>query len=69
MFVPPPEAVAQIRPPAWAARDAMVETGHADAADLERWDRALDRFAELGAGGEACFMVPMYGATGRTPGA
>ena len=30
-----------VRPPAWAAREAMVDAGIATAEDVERWDRAL----------------------------
>lgn len=33
-----------VRPPAWAAREAMVEAGMATPADVDRWDRALDDF-------------------------
>jgi SAM-dependent methyltransferase len=32
-----------LRPPSWAARDAMVAAGFADAADLARWERAFER--------------------------
>lgn len=30
-----------VRPPSWAAREAMVDSGLATADDVERWDRAL----------------------------
>lgn len=32
-----------VRPPGWAARDAMVEAGLAGASDLERWAAAFER--------------------------
>ncbi|HTF47118.1 MAG TPA: methyltransferase domain-containing protein [Pseudonocardia sp.] len=32
-----------LRPAGWAARDALVVAGFADAADLLRWERAFDR--------------------------
>jgi SAM-dependent methyltransferase len=32
-----------LRPPSWAARDAMVAAGFADAGDLARWQRAFER--------------------------
>jgi ubiquinone/menaquinone biosynthesis C-methylase UbiE len=42
--IPPPAALRGIRPPPWAARDAMIESGHATPADVERWDRAIVAF-------------------------
>ncbi len=38
-LMPPPGR--GVRPPAWAARGAMVEAGIASADDVARWDRAL----------------------------
>jgi ubiquinone/menaquinone biosynthesis C-methylase UbiE len=32
-----------VRPPAWAAREALVEAGQATPDDLERWEAAFDR--------------------------
>jgi SAM-dependent methyltransferase len=39
-YVMPPRGRG-VRPPAWAAREAMVAAGLATADDVERWDRAL----------------------------
>jgi hypothetical protein len=39
-IVEPPPGV---RPPAWAAREAMVEAGVASKADLARWHAAFER--------------------------
>jgi SAM-dependent methyltransferase len=36
------EAPPGVRPPSWAARDAMVENGVATAADVARWGAVLD---------------------------
>lgn len=36
-----------LRPPSWAARDAMVAAGLADADDLDRWKRAIGRLDQL----------------------
>ncbi|HST67134.1 MAG TPA: methyltransferase domain-containing protein [Mycobacteriales bacterium] len=52
-----------LRPPAWAARDAMLESGVATGADLDRWEQAL---AEL----DDCpdrptFFMPVFTALGR----
>ncbi len=40
-FMPPPST--SVRPPAWAAREAMCDAGFADHDDIARWDHALDR--------------------------
>jgi SAM-dependent methyltransferase len=37
------EAPPGLRPPPWAARDAMVEAGVASAEDIRRWGAAFDR--------------------------
>lgn len=68
MQVPPGAALASIRPPAWAAREAMVASGHATAADIDRWDRALTAFAALAAEGAAASFMPIYGVVARAPG-
>ena len=39
-YVMPPQGRA-VRPPAWAAREAMVDAGIATADDVDRWDSAL----------------------------
>jgi SAM-dependent methyltransferase len=54
-----------LRPPAWAARDAMVAAGLATADDVERWRRALEH---LDAQPERPTMfLPQFSATGRRP--
>jgi SAM-dependent methyltransferase len=61
---PPREALTVFRPPAWAAREAMRETGHANDADIERWDRALTRFA-TDPPPEAAIFAPVYAVIAR----
>lgn len=54
------------RPPAWAARDLLVEAGAATPADLDRWAAAfedLDRGEPPG----LTLFVPLYCAIGRRP--
>jgi hypothetical protein len=52
-----------IRPPSWAAREAMVEAGMADESDLERWDAA---FARMDAQPEQpTLFIPLFVAVGR----
>ena len=58
---------ATIRLPGWAARDAMIASGHATAADVDRWDTALTRFAENGEAGNSARFVPRYWAIGQKP--
>jgi SAM-dependent methyltransferase len=56
---------AAIRPPPWAAREAMVEAGMATAADVRRWDRA---FRELEAAPvPPTLFAPLFTAVGRRP--
>lgn len=43
--IPPPLVLSEIRPPAWAARQAMIDSGHATTDDVARWDLALTSFA------------------------
>jgi SAM-dependent methyltransferase len=52
----------ELRPPAWAARDAMVAAGVATSDDLARWESALDR---LSADGPPTIFAPVFGAIGR----
>ena len=60
---PPAAAFAATRPPAWAARGAMIASGHATATDVERWDRALTGFAETG----LAVFIPIYSVIARRP--
>ena len=57
-IVEPPPGV---RPPAWAAREAMVSAGIAAAEDLARWEQALDRVGLR----QPTIFAPMFGAVGR----
>jgi len=52
-----------MRPPAWAARDAMVAEGHATAADLARWEAALLRTDA--AADRPTLFFPLFSAIGR----
>ncbi|MGH9280057.1 MAG: methyltransferase domain-containing protein [Acidimicrobiales bacterium] len=53
------------RPPAWAARAAMVDEGIVDQADLDRWEAA---FAALDASPDPpTLFVPLFCAVGRRP--
>jgi precorrin-6B methylase 2 len=54
------------RPPAWAARDLMVEAGIATAADVERWGAAFERLDQGDPPGVTTF-VPVFSAIGRRP--
>lgn len=55
-----------LRPPAWAARTAMLEDGVVTRADLDRWEQAID---ELDASPDRpTFFTPHFTALGRTPG-
>jgi SAM-dependent methyltransferase len=62
------EAGRGIRPPAWAARQAMLDSGIVDAADIERWGAALDRIDELPDGERPTIYFPSYVAIGRRAG-
>lgn len=53
----------QVRPPPWAAREAMVAAGIATAEDIARWGAALDRVA----GESPTVFAPLFGAVGRRP--
>jgi SAM-dependent methyltransferase len=68
IVMPPPAALAEIRPPAWAARDAMVASGHATAADVERWDEALTRFADTAVDDQAASLIPIHTVIAHRPG-
>jgi SAM-dependent methyltransferase len=51
----------QMRPPSWAARDAMVAAGVISADDLDRYEAGLDRVL----GQDATLFAPLFGAVGR----
>lgn len=53
------------RSPAWAAREAMADAGFATQTDLERWDAAFTRMAELGA--QVTVFAPLFAAIGKRP--
>ena len=52
-----------MRPPSWAARDAMVAAGIISADDLGRYEAALDRLVTK----EPTIFAPVFGAVGRRP--
>jgi SAM-dependent methyltransferase len=52
-----------MRPPAWAARDAMVAGGFASEEDVQRWDAALERLTTQ----RPTLFAPVFGAVGRRP--
>jgi SAM-dependent methyltransferase len=56
-----PEGV--IRPPSWAAREAMVAAGFATQDDVSRWDAALTRFSAQ----RPTVFASVFGAIGRRP--
>ena len=53
----------QMRPPAWAARDAMIAAGVISPDDLARYEAAMDRVLEQ----DATIFAPLFGAVGRRP--
>ncbi len=59
--MPPPGR--GVRPPAWAAREAMVDAGIATAEDVARWDRALTVHLDNAVN----FFVASHLIIGRTP--
>jgi hypothetical protein len=54
---------AGMRPPPWAARDAMKAAGLASDADIARWARAFERVDA--APGRPTVFAPMFVAVGR----
>ena len=54
-----------MRPPAWAAREAMQAEGHASAEDLARWGSALERQDREAARPMA--FLPRFWGIGRRP--
>ncbi|HKY66432.1 MAG TPA: hypothetical protein VJM49_08690, partial [Acidimicrobiales bacterium] len=57
---------AGIRPPSWAACDALVEAGLADPDDVARWDAAFT--ASDAADERPWLFAPVFLAVGRRPG-
>ena len=64
--VPPPVVLTSVRPPAWAAREAMIASGHATPADVARWDAALTHFAETAEREQRAVFTPIFGLIART---
>lgn len=56
----------QLRPPSWAARDALVAAGLATAKDLSRWAAAFERVDALPT--RPWMTVASFMAVGRKPG-
>ena len=54
-----------IRPPLWAAREAMLAEGAATSADIERWGAAFDRLD--GAAERPTVFAPQFIGIGRKP--
>lgn len=54
-----------MRPPAWAAREAMQAEGHASPEDIQRWDAALERLDREAT--RPVVFVPRFWAIGRRP--
>lgn len=52
-----------VRPPSWAAREAMVDAGIASADDVTRWDRALTDHVD----NAVSYFVALHLVVGRTP--
>lgn len=59
------QAPAGMRPPSWAARDAMVAEGAATADDIARWDAAFTRIDRSAT--RPTLFAPMFTAIGRRP--
>lgn len=56
---------AGVRPPQWAAREAMVAAGVLTEADVERWRRAFERMDAQAR--RPWIFIPMFVAVGRVP--
>ena len=56
---------ASVRPPSWAAREAMVTAGVATEDDVRRWDRAFQ--AVQGSPVRPTIFAPIFSAVGRRP--
>ena len=53
----------EMRPPAWAARAAMIASGHANEDDVERWERAFNELESK----RPRVYAPLFGCVGRSP--
>jgi ubiquinone/menaquinone biosynthesis C-methylase UbiE len=62
----PAAALTEVRPPPWAAREAMLASGHVTPADVARWDAELTRIAATAIEEDRAFFMPLYSATART---
>ncbi|HEX9969119.1 MAG TPA: hypothetical protein VGB03_03195, partial [Acidimicrobiales bacterium] len=54
-----------LRPPAWAARQAMLDSGHCTDDDVARWEAAFERNDAAGAAN--VLFGPMYVVVARNP--
>jgi ubiquinone/menaquinone biosynthesis C-methylase UbiE len=63
----PPVTLAEIRPPAWAARQAMIDSGHATADDVARWDRALTASADTAVARNRAAFIASFMIVARKP--
>ena len=54
-----------LRPPAWAARDAMIAEGFATPDDVDRWQRAMERLDQQE--DRPVLFAPFFTAIGRRP--
>jgi SAM-dependent methyltransferase len=52
-----------VRPPAWAAREAMVASGHATGEDVARWEHAFEELAPQ----RPRVFAPFFGIVARRP--
>jgi ubiquinone/menaquinone biosynthesis C-methylase UbiE len=68
IVIPPPFVLAEVRPPPWAARDAMIDSGHATAADVELWDRALTDLARTAVAENQAIFIASFMVVARKPG-
>jgi hypothetical protein len=59
------EPPAGVRPPGWAAREAMVTAGVATTDDVRRWERAFQE-VEAAPAPQTVF-APFFTAIGRVP--
>jgi predicted RNA methylase len=56
---------ATVRPPSWAAREAMVTAGFASDEDVRRWERAFQEVAAAPV--PPTLFAPFFAAVGRRP--